>query len=435
MSPDDTLTNMNTLTCKQNSILPLCLTALMGWSVSAQEIGYVETFGLAGDREAALKELVPGTDDYFYYHTLQAQNTSQRERFQEVMDRWIRERNGQVTDGARELLNRQALLDYEKNPQKTLKYLREQMDLHFDHARKTGERRSDAPTRFDNALISADVLLKSALAEEPRNLERIENAGLELAAGQPITDDQRRNLLARLQRPDYPGLVDLILADLKYRDSRGFASLEIHKRLTLAQMDELLRKDPGLRNQVAFRDTYLARLAPESEVDLQTDPAALEAYLDRLWTFVQTLDPVHNSLKAHVLYHRLRYDQKHGVYSHDRFLEYVKLPRNVPYLADQIRQQLPRGDYMAQLDQAFGLAYCPPDRQRGAARPRVFAELPPRGRKLRRIPPLDPRRLPQTPVRRVEDRQRHRRPSAVGAAALPGRVSAPQGARGHRLCP
>jgi len=35
------------------------------------------------------------------------------------------------------------------------------MDLHFDHARKTGEHRSDAPTGFDNALISPDALLKT----------------------------------------------------------------------------------------------------------------------------------------------------------------------------------------------------------------------------------------------------------------------------------
>ena len=156
VAPADTLTNMKTPTFAllhvRKCIRALFLTTLMAWSVSAQEIGYVETFGLAGDREAALKELVPGTDDYFYYHALQAQNTGQRERFQEVIDRWKRERNGQVTDGARELLNRQALLDYDKDPQKTLKYLREQLDLHFDHARKTGERRSDAPTSFDNSL-------------------------------------------------------------------------------------------------------------------------------------------------------------------------------------------------------------------------------------------------------------------------------------------
>jgi len=338
----------------------VCVTALAAWNVSAQEIGYIETFALAGDREAALKELVPGTDDYFYYHALQAQNTGQRERFQEVIDRWVRERNGRVMDGARELLNRQALLDYDKDPQKTLRYLREQLDLHFDHARKAGERRSDAPTKFDNSQVSVEALLRLALARDKGSLERIENAGLELAAGQPLTGDQRRNLLARLERPDLPALVDLILADLKYRDSRGFGSLLIHTRLTLAQMEELLRKEPGLRNQASFCNAYLAKLAPENEADLETDPAAQGAYLDRVWAFVQTLDPVHNSLKAHVLYHRLRHDQKQGVYDHDRFLDYVKLPRNVPYLRDEVRQQLPRGDYMAQLDQGFGLVSLPP---------------------------------------------------------------------------
>jgi hypothetical protein len=336
-----------------------CSVALLAGALSAQEIGYIETFGLAPDREAALKELVPGTDDYYYFHSLQAQNTGQRERFREVVDRWVRERNGQVVDGARELLNRQALLDYDRDPQKTLQYLREQLDLHFDHARKTGERRSSAPTKLDITLISPQTLLKRALAVQPSNLEQIEDAGLDLAAGQPVTGDQRRNLLARLQRPDYPGLVDLILDDLRYRDSRGYGSLEIHKRLALAQLDDLLRKDGGLRNQVAFRDTYLARLAPENEADLETDRAAREAYLDRLWAFVRTLDPLHNSLKAHVLYHQLRLDQKQGSYNHDRFLEYLKLPRNVPYLPQQVRDQLPRQDYLAQLDQQYGLVSLP----------------------------------------------------------------------------
>jgi len=63
-----------------------------------------------------------------------------------VADRWRRERNGNVVEGLRELLNRQALLDYESDPPRTLTYLREQLDLHFDHARKTDEHHSDAPT-------------------------------------------------------------------------------------------------------------------------------------------------------------------------------------------------------------------------------------------------------------------------------------------------
>ncbi len=338
------------------AVLSLAL-ALCG---RAQEIGYIETFSLAGDREAALKELVPGTDDDYYYHALHAQNTGAWPQFQEVMARWVRARNGAVTDGARELLNRQALLDYDKEPKKTLNYLCRELGLNFGHARKTGERVSNAPAALDNTCISVETLLKRALAEEPGSLARIEDAGLALAAGQAINDEQRRNLVARLRRPDYPGLVDLIIADLKYRDSRGFGSHPIHRLLTLAQMDELLQKQPDLRNEVNFVNAYLAKLAPENEVDLDTEAAAREAYYDRLWAFAKTLDPVHNSLKANVLYNRLRHDQRMGVYDRDRFMEYVKLPRDVYYLRDEVRQQLPRGDQLAKMGQDFHLVSFPP---------------------------------------------------------------------------
>jgi hypothetical protein len=331
--------------------------ALCAW---AQDIGYIETFSLAGDRDAALKELVPGTDDYYYFHALHAQNSGLRPQFQEVMDRWVRERNGTVTDGARELLNRQALLDYEKEPKKTLDYLRRELGLSFGHARKTGERVSDAPTALDNARLSVAELLKRALAEEPRSLARVEDAGLALAAGQKLNDEQRRNLLARLSRPDYPGLPDLILADMSYRGSLGFGSMSVHRLLTLAQMDELLLKRPALRNESNVVNAYLAKLAPENEVDLDTDTAAREAYYDRIWAFVRSLDPVHNSLKANALYNRLRHDRTKGVYDRARFMEYVKLPRDVYYLREEIRQQLPRGDYLARLGQDFRLVALPP---------------------------------------------------------------------------
>ncbi len=343
-----------------NMKLGLLIAGLAGAGALAQEIGYIETFSLATNREAALKELVPGTDEYFYFHALHAQNSGQAQKFLDVIERWKRERRGTITGQMRELLNRQALLDYGKEPQKSLDYLKKELNLRFNHARQTGERRSDAPTKLDEARISVATLLQRALQNEPQSLERIENVGLELAAGQQLTPDQRRNLLARLARPDYPGLVDLIGADLNHQDSRGFGSLGIHRRLTLAQMDELLQKRPTLRNEAQFVNAYLARLAPENEADLETDAAARAAYLDRVWAFVQTLDPVHNSLKACALFNRLRHDQKAGVWDHDRFLAYVKLPRNVWYLRDEIRQRLTRGDYMADLNRGYGLIALPP---------------------------------------------------------------------------
>ena len=332
---------------------------VLAGAVGAQEIGVIERFSLASDREAALKELVPGTDDDYYFHALHAQNTGERARFQEVMDRWVRARNGVANDRARELLNRQALLDYDKEPKKSLQYLVRELELTFSHARKTGERASRAPVALDGAAIGVPALLKRALAVEPNSLERLEDAGLILAAGLELSGDQRRNLLARLRRPDYPGAAGLVAADLKYRDSRGFGSLPVHGLLTLAQLDELLKLQPALRNEAAFVNAYLAKLAPENEVDLDADAAAREAYFERVWAFVKTLDPVHNSLKACVLYNRLRHDQSQGVYDRARFLEYVKLPRDVYYLHPDYRSKVPYGNQFAQLNRNFSLAALP----------------------------------------------------------------------------
>ena len=38
------------------------------------EIGFIDTFSLADDRSKSLEELIPGTDDYDYYHCLHNQN-------------------------------------------------------------------------------------------------------------------------------------------------------------------------------------------------------------------------------------------------------------------------------------------------------------------------------------------------------------------------
>jgi hypothetical protein len=35
-----------------------------------QSIGFIEKFATAADRREQLAELIPGTDDYFYFHTL-----------------------------------------------------------------------------------------------------------------------------------------------------------------------------------------------------------------------------------------------------------------------------------------------------------------------------------------------------------------------------
>ena len=54
-------------------ILSFTLVFLLGWVARGADIGFIEKFALAPDRQEALKLLIPGTAEYYYYHSLDAQ--------------------------------------------------------------------------------------------------------------------------------------------------------------------------------------------------------------------------------------------------------------------------------------------------------------------------------------------------------------------------
>ena len=105
-----------------------------------------------------------------------------------------------------------------------------------------------------------------------------------------------------------------------------------------AQLDELLTLKPDLLNQQNFVRVYLTKLQPSPDVDWRHDPQEMAEYLDRMQAFADRLEPVHNSLKAHVLYHRLLLDRSQGKYDKDRFLTYLKLPRPTNYISKASRE-------------------------------------------------------------------------------------------------
>ena len=86
----------------------------------AGEVGYVEDFALSRDRAASLRQLIPGTEDYYYYHCLHYLNTEQFEKVEEQTRPWL-QRFGQ-TPRLTEIQTRHALLTYERNPQRTRVY-------------------------------------------------------------------------------------------------------------------------------------------------------------------------------------------------------------------------------------------------------------------------------------------------------------------------
>ncbi len=91
--------------------------------------------------------------------------------------------------------------------------------------------------------------------------------------------------------------------------------------MTLAQLDDLLKLRPRTLNESAFVATYVTKLQPGSDDDWKRDRKLAKAYLERLQAFADKLDPVHNPLKAHVLYHRLAFDRAEGTYDKERFID------------------------------------------------------------------------------------------------------------------
>jgi hypothetical protein len=296
----------------------------------AGDIGFVEDFALAKDRAAALKQQIPGTEDYYFYHCLHFQNTEQFDKVEPMIKPWL-ERFGR-TPRLTEIETRQALLTYDKDPKKTLDYLRNRLNLRFDHAKQITDRPPDLPTALDQNLIARSKLLTDSLTRW-NNLDNFETSALEWLANEKLDWERRRLLLQRLERPDIPNLPKLIADDLSSPRAGEFGAYAIHKQLTLAQFEELLRLRANVLNQTAFVHTWLTKLQPNADEDWQRDPAKTQAYLDRLLGFVRRLAPVHNTLKAHVLYHRLMLDQSRGNLNKELFLEYLKLPRQQGYMA------------------------------------------------------------------------------------------------------
>ncbi|MCY3021345.1 MAG: hypothetical protein NTW87_20210 [Planctomycetota bacterium] len=326
--------------------IPLMLYVVLALAGEAHEIGFAEDFALAEDRAKVLKQLIPGTDDYYYYHCLYYQQTGALDKIDDLVKLWI-ERHGR-TPRVEEVLNRQALLTYDKDPKKTLDFLRWRLGLRFDHARDQLDEKPNLPTRLDPARISRETLTREALARHS-NLQGFDDTALEFLATQELNGERRRDLLTRLTRPDLPNLPKLVVDDLKFQHSAGFGSLPIHRQMLLAQLDECLRLMPELLNQTNFVHISLLKLQPTPDVDIEHDAKERQAYLERLWTFVQRLAPAHNSLKAHVLHSRLVLDRSQGVYDKNRFMEYLKLPRQTGYMKPEYLRKPEFRDCPAQL--------------------------------------------------------------------------------------
>lgn len=321
---------------KLRHLLPLLAVTLT--ASAANEVGFIERFALAPDREKILSELVPGTEDYYYFHALHYQNTRQTEKLAAIFDQW--QKRFPNSSQRTVLQNREALLDYDVSPERTLAFLKEHYRLEFEHVQQAPDQKPNLPTKLDPQLVSWEAFQQQTLSDPelancpPEGLAQL----LEKTA--PLSPRQKQAVLERIQRPNVPGLVELIAEDLKARDGKPFGQRGIHRKLLPAQLDQLQKLLPRLATEQAFVYARLRHLAPSPEEDVEFAPAAREAWLDRTWAYAKTLPASFNSPKSALLYQRLEHDRKKGIYDETRLLEYLKYPRQVSYAASDWINQL-----------------------------------------------------------------------------------------------
>lgn len=309
------------------------------------DIETLEAIAYADDRSDALAALVPGSEDYYFHACLHHQNQAELARVDELLTAWIK-RYGR-TERAHEIERRQLLLRYDSQPDRALVHIQDQLGLRFDHQRDVEGSSPDHPSALDASTLDRETWFRRALQHSGLSGFRDEALEWLTTRAGDLGDKRRRSLLERIERPDHPGLMDLVRADLADRRTGGFGSLAIHSRLLPEQLDLLVRDQPALRDDLTMVALRLRQAAPNPDVAPGVTPSShvgassgngfgdldqRAAHLDRLWRVAEPLGPVHNSLKAHILYHRLDLERHRRVRDRDTFLAYLRLPRNAAYV-------------------------------------------------------------------------------------------------------
>jgi len=319
---------------------------------NAREINYLENFALAEDREKALQELIPGSEDYYYFHCLHYQNENQQNAFSEMMQKWKKRVHPGVPARMKELENRQALLDFKQSPASAYDRIKDELNIRFGDQKRDPNVKPTYSSQLDPAQIRTESFKQRAL-KNSNPISEFNPWGYDLLQDETLKPDHRRALLSKLNRPDFDKLIERIAADLDYRNSRGFGRMKVHQNLTREQMESLLKKRNGLTSESNFVNQYITRLQPNADIALTSDPDERSAYFDRLWNFVSDLNPSFNSLKANVLYNRLQHDLALGIFDKDRFMTYIKIPRNLQYMDPEYLRLAPHRDRAANLSQQF----------------------------------------------------------------------------------
>lgn len=289
------------------------------------ELGFIEEFALADDREAALEQLVPGSDTYYYFATLLRQQQGRLEEAEVMLERW----RTVALETEPEFLQveaRQRLLTYSQTPGRTMEFLIDLLGgpIH-DGVPAVGA--NEAKTL--PSTISAQQLSHARFQKRAIDKRVIQKLGPGALARVEVSKLGRRELhtwlRAASQVPDHPQLVATVL-QLAEKSPLG----PTYERMTRTLLDECLAQEPELAKHDPFVAAYLQKFAAPASFAGAIDTAWWRAHCERLLAFTERVD--RNPERSAALYRLLDFARQQGEYPKERFLQYLQIPRQRPYV-------------------------------------------------------------------------------------------------------
>jgi len=321
--------------CQLQVGLLLVLITLPLTPAAAEPIGFIERYALAADREAVLSELVPGTEDYYFYHCLHYQVSGQLEQAEALLAQWKQDNRARSSGYLQGIEDRQRILTYATSPDRTVNYLRQRLGIRFDHRAPVTAGQRYYPSQLDNAPLAADALVTDT--EVANN--QLTRAGLRHLAARQLGQAEMdatalEHLLQRMDGPWISGLDALVIAELQQRrpEARNFGDRPAHRFLTLEGLQRVAQQVPEVAASSGLVSEILLRLRPGEDADMRQQPEVRADYLRRIDEYVSTLPQAYNGLKAATLFQRLQSDLAIGRPNRETLLRYLRLPRNSPII-------------------------------------------------------------------------------------------------------
>ncbi|MGE0397717.1 MAG: hypothetical protein AB7T06_13430 [Kofleriaceae bacterium] len=309
-----------------------------------------EALAFSEDRDAALGQLLPGSQDHDYFRCLRAQHRGDLAEADRIIAHWAKH-HGQDNRYHR-LQLRQWLYRSQKDFAKVADKLRDQFGVNHWHEREVEEIDPTRPTRLAGGAFSGEALLQQAIDHDD-GLSQVTDEGIYQLIGRDLSTPRRRAMLQRLSHTAAPGLVEAVVRDLATRDVQ-FGGVAVHGHLTRDQLLELAEHREELRSHLGWVCAVVKRMVPSRAlVDLEQDRVARHAFLQELWAFLAPLPDAINSLKVHALWHLLDTKRRLGIDAEPAlFATYLALPRRVGYVPHKWLEKQNARD-VAQVGQDF----------------------------------------------------------------------------------